>query len=339
MSAAEVKVCEGLVWQFAGQGTLRSGVLKDMYDSESVFRAALASCDIVLKAHLGVGATQLLYFGDSEDQISPLEAERMLSETRYSQAVLVALEYSLSQVWLSRGVSPSAVMGHSLGEYAACVVAGVISLEDCLRLVCERGRLMQENSACEGCMVAVRASATDVLAGIEEVGASEEVSLAAVNGVRSVVVSGSEDGVEKVLNSSKLRDSGRRALKVSRAFHSPLMVNISESFAEVLQTIQFNRPSIRFISTVTGGYVDEELTTTSYWLRHMIQPVLYQSAVELAIIKECPRGTSKSMIVEMGADNTLTRLSDTISKQLKVNSRGVSHTPCHSAAELLNVIQ
>jgi acyl transferase domain-containing protein len=116
----EVSVVDpGLVWQFAGQGALKVGVLVNLFDSEDVFRDRLADCDIILKSHLGFGATELLYPANGgEVSVSVAVAEKMLMETRYSQPILVALEYSLSEVWISRGVHPSAVMGHSLGEYA-----------------------------------------------------------------------------------------------------------------------------------------------------------------------------------------------------------------------------
>ena len=142
--AGDVK---GVVWQFAGQGTLKSGVLRGMFEQEAAYRSALQECDKILRECLGVGATELLYpdssTGAVDVEVSRSRAEELLSMTEYSQPILVSLEYSLCQVWLSKGVRPSAVLGHSLGEYAACVVAGVFSLQDCLRLACERGRLMQ----------------------------------------------------------------------------------------------------------------------------------------------------------------------------------------------------
>lgn len=320
-------VQSGLVWQFAGQGTLSVGVLKELFDTESSYREALASCDDILRMYLGVGATDLLYPGASvgskrEGLFSEERAKDMLSETRYSQPILVSLEYSLCQVWLSRGVKPSAVMGHSLGEYAACVVAGVMSLEDCLRVVCERGRLMQENEACIGRMVAVRCSMTEVTSAIEEVGAAAVVSVAAVNGPRSVVVSGSTDGVERVLQCNVLASCGKHPLQVSRAFHSPLMAAVLDDFREVLSSVQYHRPAIRVISTVTGGYVDEALTDFSYWIDHMMQPVLYQAGVECMMAHECAPGVDCS-IVEMGADSTLTRLAEKLYKRSRsIRSEG-----------------
>jgi acyl transferase domain-containing protein len=315
----DAAVWKGLVWQFAGQGTLSAGVLKGVFESEAAFREGLATCDVILRGLLGFGATELLYPMASQGSVSEARAQEILAETRYSQAVLVALEYSLSQVWLSRGHRPSAVMGHSLGEYAAGVVAGVLSLEDCLRVVCERGRLMQESEACVGRMVAVRASAAEVTAAVEEAGAASEVSLAAVNGPRSVVVSGSQAGVDRVLHSSALTGCSHQPLKVSRAFHSPLMASVSDSFEKVLQSVEFHRPSIPMVSTVTGGSVDEEVTSVSYWLRHMMQPVLYQSAVELVVLMYQTESSGDDIactVVEMGADSTLTKMGRGVAKSI-----------------------
>lgn len=321
ISGLEAVARQGLVWQFSGQGTLSVGVLKELFETEPCYREALAACDVILTTHLGFNATEVLYPVSGDSSISDSQAEAMLSETRYSQAILVSLEYSLSQVWLSRGISPSAVMGHSLGEYAACLVAGVLSLEDCLRIVCERGRLMQESEACVGSVVIVKTTSADIVAAVEEVGASSEVSLAAVNGARSVVVSGSQEGVDSVLRSSVLSGIEHRTMKMSRAFHSPLMANISDDFEKVLLSVKLRRPSIRVISTVTGGYVDEELICPSYWLQHMMQPVLYHTAVEFAIANEIHGITNGSggmcTIVEMGADSTLCRLSRRILEHLR----------------------
>jgi len=148
-----------LVWQFAGQGKLRVGSARELYESDDAFRRALGLCDAILKPRLGVGASELLY-PEISGHLSHDQAEQMLQETRYAQAVLVSLEYSMSELWTAQGLRPWAVLGHSLGEYTAAVVADVMSLEDCLTLVCERGRLMQDTAGCQGCMFALRASAS-----------------------------------------------------------------------------------------------------------------------------------------------------------------------------------
>jgi malonyl CoA-acyl carrier protein transacylase len=153
------------------------GVCKDIHDREPAFRSALAECDKLLEGPLGVKISELLYPTSPEpdpaadgltvasDEVSAeKKAAAMLRDPRFAQPVLVAVEYCLSEVWKSRGVLPGGVLGHSLGEYAAAIVAGVLSLKDGLHMVCERGRLMSVYaSSCRGVMEAVRASEDDVL--------------------------------------------------------------------------------------------------------------------------------------------------------------------------------
>jgi acyl transferase domain-containing protein len=163
---------------------------------------------------MGVGASDLLYPGQvgadasgcgAIRRLTEQEASEMLQDTRYSQPVLIALELCLAEVWRSQGLFPEAVLGHSLGEFAASVVAGVMSVEDCLWLVCERGRLMSELSsrtAAQGCMVAIRGTEAEAVESINRCGQSSSVSVGAVNGDKSIVLSGSRPGVMKVLAAS-----------------------------------------------------------------------------------------------------------------------------------------
>jgi acyl transferase domain-containing protein len=257
-SLAEIVVdslASSLIWQFSGQGTLRVGVAQEMYETDAVFREAMSQCDSIVMSHVGLKVSELLYpklsthegkiknsdlHSETSANLGPKSieaAEIMLRDPIYAQPVLVSLEYCLSEVWRSRGIVPGGVLGHSLGEYAAAIVAGVMTLSDGLMLVCERGRLMSNHKECQGVMEAVRASADEVemmisdlwsnqTCDVEEKGNlnavfSKDVSIAAVNGERSIVLSGSAESVSAVLKMLPSSASHRR-LAVDYAFHSPL---------------------------------------------------------------------------------------------------------------------
>ena len=306
------------VWQFAGQGTLALNAFKDMYNSEPAFQTAMASCDAVLLEQMGRKASDILYpaLADSSDAVRA-QAEATLNDARYSQPVLVALEYCIVSVWLARGYLPDAVMGHSLGEYAAAVVAGVMSIEDCLRLVSARARLVHEHTACRGSMVALRATKDQALEAIARAGMSESVSLAAVNGAVSVVISGASESVQRVVESFG-RPVPNRKLNVEVAFHSPLLRCIIDEYAAVLETIPLSPPKIRFVSTVRSQHDSstDQLTQTAYWIEHILHPVLFAGAVEQAVV------SGGKWFLEIGADETLTKMGRSVALAMKQQAGG-----------------
>ena len=290
----------GLVWQFAGQGTLRVGVARDLYESEEAFRLALSRCDDILLRRIGITLSGLLY-PDLKGQATSTEvAEALLLETRYAQPALVALEYCISEVWTSKGIRPSMVIGHSIGEYAAAVVAGVLSIDDCLHLVCDRGQQMYESAGCKGCMVAIRATEHNVIQAIEDMQASLEVSIAAVNGTMSLVLSGSEEAVDRVLSSSKLSGAMNRKLNVNHAFHSPLTECMLDKFRQSFDSVQLKEPLVQMVSTVRGQIVSKDIACVDYWIDHVRQTVLYSQAIE-----QC-WAMGGRVYVEFGVDQSLT---------------------------------
>ena len=295
------------VWQYAGQGRLHVDVYRDLYDTEPSFREALMSCDAVMSDLIHISATDLLYPGISGRYTSP-EAMELLQQTRYAQPVLVSLEYSLSKMWLDRGQRPWEVVGHSLGEYVAALVAEVMTMEECLYLVCERGRLMHERVECLGKMVAVRVTESEVVAAIESLGVSSEALVAAINGSESVVVSGSEEAVDKII--AGLGGVSHRDLGVRCAFHSPLMSCMLDDYRDVFSCVQLKPPVIMMVSTVLGYELDTEVTEVGYWLKQIVCPVQYSQAIERTLeLGACA-------YIEMGADETLTRLSKSILSSL-----------------------
>jgi len=196
----------------------------------------------------------------------------LLDETRYTQPVLFALQCALARLWMSWGIQPSAVMGHSVGEYAAACVAGVFSLEDGLELMAARGRLAQTLPD-NGTMVAVMASETAVAQHIEPF--SDAVSVAAINGPRQVVIAGARNAIDEIVDRLTGEGIRTRVLPVSKAFHSPLVDSMLTDLQHACKDMQFGDPRIPIVSNVSGGWFGKDTVTSDYWCRHLRMPVRF----------------------------------------------------------------
>ncbi|OKI44032.1 type I polyketide synthase [Micromonospora sp. CB01531] len=298
-----VRRAGGIAMLFAGQGTQRAGMGRQLARYEPVFKEAWDAVAKHFEPHLGRPLADLV----NDDQLV------VAGRTEWVQPALFALQVALARLAASYGVQPDYVLGHSAGEVAAAHIAGVLSLPDACRLVLARGRLMQELPA-GGAMAAIEASEDEVTPLL-----GARVDLAVVNSDRSLVVSGDEDEVARI--ASVFSDLGRRTrrLPVSHAFHSHRMVPMLERFEEVLESIDFRAPRTPLVSCTTGRLAGEELLSTRYWCDQVRKTVRFADGV--ATLRT--RGVTR--FVEVGPDAVLSAGLDAGDDELVVSLLRGSH--------------
>jgi amino acid adenylation domain-containing protein len=276
-------------WLFPGQGTQFPGMGKALYDSEPVYRAVVDECAAVLMPLLGLDLRGLL-FGDAE-------AAAELEQTAIAQPAIFVTELALATLWQSWGLTPSAMLGHSLGEYVAATLAGVFSRNDALNLVCTRARLMQSLPA--GAMLSVAAGEA-VVSGYVRDG----ISVAALNSPRASVLSGTLAAIDAVALELKQAGIATRRLHTSHAFHSEMMEPMLKPFGEAVGRIRLKPPTERFVSSVTGSWITAaEATDPAYWVEQCRRPVRFGEALA------CLLENNVTTLLEVGPGDVLTRLS------------------------------
>jgi malonyl CoA-acyl carrier protein transacylase len=259
-----------IAFLLTGQGSQYINMGRQLYEKAPTFRQALEECEEILQPYLETSILEIIYPKDQEKS-------SLVDQTAYTQPAIFALEYALFKLWESWGIKPNVVMGHSVGEYVAACIAGVFSLEDGLKLIAMRGKLMQQLPS-GGEMVSVMASESQVTEAIKEY--TSQVTIAAVNGPESIVISGESGAMATICDILKNMGIKTKKLQVSHAFHSPLMEPMLTEFEAVAKQVTYNEPKIPLISNVTGTEVGAEITMAEYWVRHVRQPVRFAQSME-----------------------------------------------------------
>jgi phthiocerol/phenolphthiocerol synthesis type-I polyketide synthase C len=280
---------------FTGQGAQYAGMGQGLYRSNAVFRDTMQRCDEILRPLLGLSLTRALY-GDEGESLD-------LGRTSHAQPALFSLEMALTAAWQSLGVRPDCLLGHSLGEYVAACVAGVFDLEDGLRLVAQRGRLMDTQTA-PGLMVALHGPEATISGLMCDFASSEHqtLAIAARNTADSLVLSGAPDAVQRLVAQWTRHGIVATPLQVSRAFHSPLMHGMLPEFERCLRAVRLRMPAIPLVSNLSGRFVGEEITDPAYWVEHAAKPVEFLAGMRSLEAAGC------GVFVEMGPHPVLAAL-------------------------------
>jgi len=285
-----------IVFLFAGQGCQYVGMGRQLYETQPTFRKTLDRCAEILQPHLDKPLLEILYPSD----LDPEKASFYLEQTAYTQPALFALEYALAELWRSWGIEPSVVIGHSVGEYVAATVAGALSLEDGLTLIAKRGQLMQSLPK-EGAMAAVFASENRVKAAIQSY--ETEVSIAAINSPENIVISGKATAIAQIIVHLTTAGIEVRPLKVSHAFHSPLMEPILDSLEQAANQVSYQPLQIPLVTNLKGKMLPVgETIDAHYWRDQAEKPVQFFASIQSLIEQKF------NLFLEVSPKPTLSRL-------------------------------
>ncbi len=280
-----------LIFLFPGQGAQYLQMGKALYEHEAIFRKAFDTCSAYLLNTLNLDIKQIIFPKNHNE-----DAENLLKDTQFTQPALFVIEYALAKLWMSWGVTPTAFCGHSIGEFVGAHLAGVFSLEEALKLITTRGKLV--SALPEGSMLSVRLPEEDLLELLPS-----NLCIAAVNSDRLCVVSGKTETIQGFIDILKKQEIPHRFLATSHAFHSTMMNPVLETFKKEVEKINLKTPNKPIISTVTGSWLkDSEATDPNYWTNHLRATVQFSKAMDTILKLE------EGILLEVGPGKALTTL-------------------------------
>ncbi len=285
-----------VVFLFTGQGSQRVGMGRGLYGASAVFTTAVDQCAELFADHMGLDIRDEMWLAPHASAEEAKAAQERLGETWLTQPTIFTIEFALAQQLLSHGVQPTALLGHSIGELTAAAVAGIVSLEDMVRLVAARGDAMYR--AEPGGLLVIEADA-----GTIEGFLGDGIELAVLNSPGSLVLGGVHAALDRLEVELQRQELRYRKLRTSHAFHTESMQCAADEIAELTASIAHHEPSIPLISNVTGDwYGDRELNDVNYWAKQIRLPVRFAEGLDLLIGEE-PRA-----FIEIGPAATLTAL-------------------------------
>ncbi|WP_261887375.1 type I polyketide synthase [Vibrio aerogenes] len=280
---------KSLVFMFPGQGNQYPDMAKDLYNTYPVFREAMDQCCDILRPILACDIKPVIFSAGTDN------APR-LNETQFTQPALFVIEYCLAQLWMSWGIKPDIMIGHSVGEYVAACIAEVFSLDDALRAVAVRGKLVQ--SLPSGSMLAVMMDEAQLKARLKDT----RIEIAAVNYPELCVVAGNDEEIAAFQREIEDDAIFCKHLDTSHGFHSYMMEPVLPEFKQFIDGVELHHPKIPFVSSVTGDWITDELATDAdYWVQHVRKPVLFSHAFR-TLMQDSP---ARYICLEVGPGRSL----------------------------------
>jgi phthiocerol/phenolphthiocerol synthesis type-I polyketide synthase E len=311
-----------VAFMFPGQGAQYVNMGKELYTTEAVFRDQIDQCAEILKHHLDLDLRALLYPSPGQED----QAKSQINQTDFAQPALFMVEYALARLWMSWGIRPAAMVGHSLGEYVAAVMAGVMSLEDGLALLAFRARLMRSMPA--GGMLSVRCSEAELIPTLKG-----SLAIAVINSTKLCVVSGPHPELEALRTELEKRQVVCKPLWTSHAFHSSMMDPIVEPFTRRVEEVKLSAGNIPIVSTVTGKWVEQsEWTDPSYWARQLRYSVRFADAASELVAQP------NYILLEVGPGQTLATLVQQQPKRAKEQLVLPSMPPIEDPGETISLL-
>jgi amino acid adenylation domain-containing protein len=314
-TAVTEKIDKPVVFMFPGQGSQYTNMGLGLYQIGSTFRKETDHCFEILKPLMDYDIKEILY----PSSVSSVAKSR-INQTEIAQPLLFVFEYALAKLLMTWGIKPYAMIGHSIGEYTAACLAGVLSLEDALTAVVSRGKLIQQLPG--GSMISIALPEKQVKPLL-----SEEISLAAVNSPGYCVVSGTHESIDSLTKKMQQEGHMYRRLHTSHAFHSRMMEPILQEFKEGMAAVKLNNPQIPFISNISGQWIkSEEATDPLYWAKHLRETVRFSAGVQTLLEEDC-------IFVEIGPGKTLSSSVNQHKKNSSILAVNLIRHPKEDAAD------